>query len=240
MRLLSYNIHKGVGGRDRRCRLERIIEVLESKNSDLMCLQEVTRGARRSRYDNQPRRLANHFHAVQFVYQTNIHYKVGGYGNLLLSRWPLRVSHQISLQMERKKSRGAQLVVVETPEGPLHLVNCHLGLAEKERHWQINHLLRHHLFRESANLPTLIVGDMNDWRNSLRTGTLASHEFHQATHPPSRFCTFPAWLPAGSLDKAFANNQIIVRHAQVVRTALAKRASDHLPILIDFHLKPPA
>ena len=32
MRLLSYNIHKGIGGRDRRYRLARVIEVIEEEN----------------------------------------------------------------------------------------------------------------------------------------------------------------------------------------------------------------
>ena len=55
MRLLSYNIHKGIGGRDRRYRLERIIGVIEEENPDLICLQEVDRNVRRSRFDDQPR-----------------------------------------------------------------------------------------------------------------------------------------------------------------------------------------
>ena len=61
------------------------------------------------------------------------------------------------------------MVVVDTPEGPLHLVNWHLGLSEKERRWQADHLLAHALFREAAHLPTLIAGDYNDWRNALGT-----------------------------------------------------------------------
>ena len=39
--------------------------------------------------------------------------------------------------------RGAQLAVVDTPEGPLHLVNVHLGLSERERRWQAEQLLEH-------------------------------------------------------------------------------------------------
>jgi len=236
MRLVTYNIHKAVGGRDRRCRLERIIEVLESKNPDFMCLQEVTRGARRSRYDNQPRRLAEYFSITDVIYQTTVTYKYGGYGNLLLSRWPIRLSHHISLRLNHKKPRGAQLAVVETPEGPLHVVNWHLGLGERERHWQVEHLMQHHLFRESMELPTMIAGDFNDWRNSLCTSALAEHKFAHVTHPMSRFRTFPAWLPTGSLDKVFVNDQVTVTHAHVVRSALAKRASDHLPLVVDFHL----
>src|SRR5436305_1430630 len=83
----------------------------------------------------------------------------GGYGNLLLSRWPLHQRHHVSLRKTWRKPRGAQLVVVATPEGELHLAHGHLGLAESERRWQVEHLLRHPLFRESAHLPTLIVGD---------------------------------------------------------------------------------
>ena len=42
MRVLSYNIHKGIGGRDRRYRLERIIEVIEDQNPNLICLKKLT------------------------------------------------------------------------------------------------------------------------------------------------------------------------------------------------------
>ena len=45
MRLLSYNIHKGIGGNDRRYRLERVCHVIEHENPDLILLQEVTRDA---------------------------------------------------------------------------------------------------------------------------------------------------------------------------------------------------
>src|SRR5262249_40069168 len=81
-----------------------------------------------------------------------------------------------------------------TGEGPLHLSNVHLGLAEKERHWQVNHLLHHPLFRESLHLPTLIVGDWNDWRNTLAAGPLARWDFEQVTGPPSHFRSFPAFM----------------------------------------------
>ena len=106
MRLLSYNIHKGIGGRDRLYRIERIIRVIEEENPDLMCLQEVDRNVRRSRHDDQPTRLAEAFHAEEHLYQLNVHVGSGGYGNLILSRWPLRLTHQVSLRLRRLKPRG--------------------------------------------------------------------------------------------------------------------------------------
>ena len=42
MRLLSYNIHKGIGGRDRRYCIDRVLEVIGHERPDLICLQEVT------------------------------------------------------------------------------------------------------------------------------------------------------------------------------------------------------
>ncbi len=236
MRLLTYNIHKGIGGRDRRYSLQRIIEVIEGQNPDLVCLQEVTRGAPRCRHDDQPRLLAKYFGSLGSVFQQNVTYRQGGYGNLILTRWPQSSAHRVSLRMKQKKPRGAVLTIVDTPEGPLHLVTCHLGLAERERQWQIGHLLSHRLFCESLHLPTLIAGDLNDWRNTLAGAALREHDFEHVSHPMSRYRSFPAWLPAGSLDKAFCRGAIAVRRAHVVHSALARSASDHLPLVVDFHL----
>jgi endonuclease/exonuclease/phosphatase family metal-dependent hydrolase len=236
MRLLSYNIHKGIGGRDRRYDLNRVIDVIEQETPDLICLQEVDHNCRRSRFHDQPVLLGKHFNATAQLRQTTVRLKSGGYGNSIFSRWPIHSCHQISLRMGKKRPRGAQLAIVETPEGPLHLVHWHLGLAEKERHWQVNHLLTHHLFRQAGDLPVLIAGDCNDWRNTLAAGPFARHGFAHVTAPISRFRSFPAYFPMGSLDKAYCRGGVLVRTARIVRSAMAKVASDHLPLVVDFHL----
>ena len=235
MRLLTYNIHKGVGS-DRRYRLERIIHVIREQEPDLICLQEVDRNVRRSRYHDQPALLADHLRAETYLYQLNVPHREGGYGNLILSRWPFRSQQHVSLRHRRRKPRGAQLVIVETPEGPLHLVNWHLGLRERERRWQAHHLFSHRVFLEAAHLPTIIAGDYNDWRNTLGRHHFTRHGFHQATAPARRFRSFPSFLALASLDKVFYRGDIHVRHAGIVRNRLARRASDHLPLVFDFHL----
>jgi endonuclease/exonuclease/phosphatase family metal-dependent hydrolase len=104
MRILSYNIHKGIGGRDRRYSFERIVAVIEEENPDLICLQEVDRHCQRSANDDQPRRLAEHFRVAAHLFQLNVHARSGGgYGNLLLSRWPFVEQHQISLRLRQRK-----------------------------------------------------------------------------------------------------------------------------------------
>ena len=184
MRLLSWNIHKGIGGRDRRYSLARIIDVIEQENPDLACLQEVDRLVRRSRHDDQPRLLARFFRSHS-VFQVNVPVGRGGYGNLVLSRWPVASRHRIGLRQGTRKPRGAQLLVIDSPEGALHLVHTHLGLAERERHWQVERLLGHMLFRSADRHPTLMVGDFNDWRDSL-TPSLAAGGFRQVTTPVGR------------------------------------------------------
>ena len=125
-------------------------------------------------------------------------------------------------------------------EGRRRVAGCdrHLGLAEAERHWQAGRLLEHPHFRQTGELPTLIVGDYNDWRNTLARGPFARHGFHQVTAPRSRFRSFPANFPVLSLDKAFLRGPVEVRHVRIVHSAMARVASDHLPLLLDFHIKP--
>ncbi len=97
MRLLTYNIHKGVGT-DRRYRLDRVVGVIAAEAPDLICLQEVDRNVRRSRYDDQPALLVDRLGAKAWMYQLNSPRGEGGYGNLLLSRWPFLKSGPLVLR----------------------------------------------------------------------------------------------------------------------------------------------
>ena len=237
MRLVTYNIHKGIGGGDRLYNLERIIAVLQQINADVICMQEVTIDLPRTKGHDQARILAERFAPMNSFFQQNVKWKVGGYGNLLLSRWPIIEQHRISLTYLKKKPRGAQVVVLETPEGSMRLLNWHLGLGETERHWQVARLLHHETWRATAELPTLITGDFNDWRNTLGPQLLAEHGFHQASAPPSRFRSFPAMMPVISIDKVFHQPNLTIEHLAVWKTKLSRQASDHLPVVVDFEWK---
>ena len=236
MRLVTYNIHKGIGGRDRRYSLDRVIEVIESLDVDFICLQEVDRNLRRSRFDHQPERLIDALQPSTSLDQLVFPRANGGYGNLILSRWPFLESEQFSIRKGRRKPRGGQIAVVDSPEGPFVLGHAHLGLNERERHWQMDRLISHERLIARKHLPAIVTGDTNDWRNTLHRGALERQGFTQVTSPSARFRTFPAYLPMASLDKVFVRGEISVNHAEVVRTRLSRRASDHLPVILDFNI----
>ena len=236
MRLVTYNIHKGIGGGDRRYKLDRIVDVLAELDADCVCLQEVTVDLPRTRRHDQVGILAERFKPMTSIFQQNVKWRVGGYGNMVLSRWPVREQHRIALRFQQKRPRGAQLLVIDTPVGKLRLVNWHLGLSERERHWQVTKLLHHETFRATAARPTIIAGDFNDWRNVLDQPLLAAHGFRQVTTPPRRFRSFPAMMPVMALDKVFHHGGITIDAIKVWKNKLTRQASDHLPVVLDFRL----
>ena len=236
MRIFSYNIHKGIGGRDRRYLPERVVDAIAAESPDIVCLQEVDQNVRRSRFHDQPAMLAEMLGLKESVYQRNVSVGAGGYGNLILSRYPLIYRDDLCLRQGWRKPRAAQIVLAETAQGPLRLVNWHLGLAERERHWQVRKLLGDERFAEQDQMPSLIIGDSNDWRNTLAAGPFADAGYTKLTWPPRTFRSFPAYLPVGALDKAFARGDLAVREARVVKTALTREASDHLPLLLELDL----
>jgi endonuclease/exonuclease/phosphatase family metal-dependent hydrolase len=237
MRVMTYNIHRAVGPRDGKYDPQRVIDVIEAHNPDIVCLQEVAHKTKQVRHDDQPTMFREALHFEHVVFQGNRHLKEGVWGNMLLSRWPISRSHRISLTWQWRKARGAILAVIDTPEGSLHLVNWHLGLSARERLWQTRHLLQHPLYREAGDLPTLIVGDSNDWRNRLWIEIFAARKFEMHTRPVSRFRTYPSRFPIGSLDKVFCCGTIGVKACTVVHDKFARAASDHLPLLVDMHLQ---
>ena len=78
------------------------------------------------------------------------------------------------------------------------------------------------------DIPTLMVGDLNEWRLGMRSSLKGLEAAFPAPAPlvPS----FPAGFPVLALDRMFANEDWIVAHAQAHDTALSRVASDHLPI----------
>ncbi|MDG2149795.1 MAG: endonuclease/exonuclease/phosphatase family protein [Planctomycetota bacterium] len=243
MRLLSWNIHKGIGGIDRRYALERIVTVVQHYHPDVLLLQEVDHGVPRSRHDHQAEKLAEQMNFPHVAFGPNVTLKTGSYGNATLSHYPMTAKENLDLTLPLKKARGALIVDIQVPvnghQFGLHVANVHLGLAGLERRWQIKKLLQSKRIGSLGKRSRMIIaGDMNDWMGVLPEGRLADEGYVCATGMGKRALrTFPAWSPAGALDKVFLRGPLRCLHSMTSRLALARSASDHLPVILDIELE---
>ena len=237
-RLVTYNIHKGIGGTDRRYRLERIIEVLDHCQADIVLLQEVDDDVPRSRHDCQVELLAEALGLPYHAYQRNVRLKYGNYGNAILSRFPLTDTRNIDLTIRFKKCRRALLthcrLQLGTHTRSLLLANVHLGLAGFERQIQLRRLLETSMIaRAASRTPVIIGGDYNDVWGKLGKRILEPAGFASVG---GAIRTFPAMMPLRPLDRLYYRNLVPTRHAFASRTKVARQASDHLPLVADLEI----
>jgi endonuclease/exonuclease/phosphatase family metal-dependent hydrolase len=239
-RLLTYNIHKGIGGLDRRYDLARIVETIRHYQPDVAMLQEVDDGAKRSGRDCQVDLLADAVELPHRAYQRNVRLRtIGHYGNAVLSRWPLFDAVDVDLTIPLKKRRCALVCRFEAEvhgrKRTIGLANVHLGLAGFERQIQLRRLLRGERFstlREET--PLVIGGDFNDVWENLGKKIMHPAGFALAS---GMVKTFPAAAPLRRLDRIFCRGPIESIGAFAGHTGLAKRASDHLPLIVDFEVR---
>lgn len=252
LRVLSYNIHKAIGV-DFQFRPERIIEIISHHSADVVLLQEVDRHAARSNRLDLASEIAR---ALEYPYRAvgmNVFRRFGKYGNATLSRFPIGRQRNIDLTVAWRKPRGAQHTRVHVPVGKhavdVDIFNVHLGLSAAERGAQVRRLLDSHDIRQLLpGQPAIIGGDMNDWRGLLRPRCFAPSGFlcatnraHDRGHDRGRAIrTYPSYAPAGGLDKIFFRGPLTPISAHGSALKLARVASDHLPIIVEFELRSPA
>jgi endonuclease/exonuclease/phosphatase family metal-dependent hydrolase len=238
LRVCTWNIHKGIGGVDRAYRPERIHAVLAHHAPDVILLQEVDSGARRSNAHHQIDLLGDWLGYRHRAFAVNHRLaRGGGYGNGVLSRYPITAAENIDVTVPHTKRRGVLHVRLRVrPPGArhartVHLFNLHLGLAGPLRRLQLRRFLAHEPFRRlHPRTPIIVAGDLNDaW------GTLGRRILVPAGFPPMarRFRTFPAVAPVRKLDALYARGDARVLSVQVSRVRRARTASDHRPLIAE-------
>lgn len=238
IRVVTWNIHKGIGGADRRYRLERVVEVLRSLEPDIALLQEVAEDMPRSKFHDQTSALSEALGMKHVAFGPEHRFSMGGYGNAILSRWPLTDVSRVDLTIGTRKKRGA-LTARAHVRGPDHersvvLVNMHLGLAGSERGKQLDRFLASQPFAHlQQRTPVVLAGDLNDVWGSLGPRFLIPAGFGRCG---SLVNTFPAYLPVRPLDGVFVRGDLEAKGISVPRTKLSKQASDHLPLIADLDL----
>jgi endonuclease/exonuclease/phosphatase family metal-dependent hydrolase len=235
VRILTWNIHKGIGGLDRRYDLRRTIELMAHYSPDIALLQEVADRLPRASHHNQAEMLAEALGMPHMAYHPQHQFVAGGYGNLILSRWPLSDVEHVDLTIGTRKKRGVvsarARVKLDEESRSILLYNMHLGLAGSERGEQLLRFLNSHPFAGVHHTTPLVVGgDLNDLWGTLGTRFLAPQGLQRVGALTN---TFPAALPLRPLDALFVRGSLKVSHWHVPHSALASRASDHRPIVAD-------
>jgi endonuclease/exonuclease/phosphatase family metal-dependent hydrolase len=240
LRVLSYNIHKCIGGVDRRYDPSRVVEVIRKLDPDVVMLQEVDHGVSRSRGDKQVELLGEELGMPHRAWYPNVDVRGGGhYGNAILARYPLIETTNIDLSIRFKKKRSVLHGVLRVRHAAddidrtVHVYNMHLGLAGYERRIQLAKFLDSHPFAGlHHDTPVVVGGDLNDVYGGLE-GLLSPAGFRGIERRP---LTFPAWGPMRALDGIFVRGRVDFLKLARCDSDLARRASDHRPIVADVRL----
>ena len=240
VRVVTYNIHKGVQGLGpaRRLEIHNLAQAIASLDADVVCLQEVRQHNRREAqyFEHWPDQGQADFLAppgYQAVYRTNAITRHGEHGNALLSRWPIIATGHEDMSDHRLEQRGLLHVELLVYGQPVHVLVVHLGLIRGSRVRQLAQVERFIAREIPPGAALVVAGDFNDWRqriNSSLTGAQL-HAWDGKAAP-----TFPSRLPLAQLDHVFA------RGLQPVGVAVPRgrdwwRMSDHLPLIADFQLR---
>jgi endonuclease/exonuclease/phosphatase family metal-dependent hydrolase len=232
---MTYNIRAGLG-MDRKRSLDRIADVIRGMAPDAVALQEVDLARTRSESVDQPRLLGELLDMHVLHGHSFIDNDGGRYGNALLTHAPgIMVRHANLPGPNSREPRSVMRVEVMHRESRLTLVNTHLGLTRSERRDQVRALIGDRWLDPNVDEPLVLCGDLNLGAGRRAHGQLANtlrDAFAGARWPA--FSTWPSRLPVRRLDHVFYTGPLAVVERRVVNTVAAKRASDHLPLVVDF------
>ncbi|WLS03954.1 endonuclease/exonuclease/phosphatase family protein [Shinella oryzae] len=222
--IASYNVHKCIGV-DRRFDPERTASVIAEIDADVIAVQEADkRFGERSGLLNLEA-LERDCGLVPVPITSLSSSGHGWHGNMIMIRKGV-VGAVRQLKLPGVEPRGALVVTLDLPRGKLRLVAAHFGLLKRSREQQAMAILAS--VAEEEAMPTLLVGDLNEWR----VGRRSSLARLQPTFDPASGAvpSFPSRFPVLALDRALGHPHDLVTSVEVHDTPLARIASDHLPI----------
>jgi endonuclease/exonuclease/phosphatase family metal-dependent hydrolase len=241
IRVVSYNVHKCIGGIDRRYDPYRIADVIGHYDPHFALLQETAQASRLYNHDRQHEKLADLLGFRHVSYFVNVRFRRRGeYGNAILSRFPLTETSNIDLTIPPKKRRSVlharyRVRVGKKKSTTLHVYNLHLGLSGVERKMQLRKFLASDPFaRLDHRTPLLVAGDFNDVWGTLGPKLLEPAGFSGLERP---IRTFPAYAPIRALDSLYVKGNLRIERVYASRLALAREASDHLPLVADLRIE---
>src|SRR5258706_1994523 len=228
LRIATYNIPR-CRGLDRRVIPSRTADVIADIGADVVALREVT-GADAS-HPGHAEELGAAL-GMGWVMAPARRLRGHLFGNVVLSRLPIREHSQYDLTWDGREPRCCQRVDLAVDDHTVHLYNVHLGTSLRERRHQAIRLAAVVHDRRIAG-PKVVLGDFNEWTRGLATKLLSEklHGVNLRQHLKRRR-TYPGVFPLLHLDHIYYDGaRVEVRKVELPRTRRALIASGHLPLV---------
>ncbi|MEQ1759167.1 MAG: endonuclease/exonuclease/phosphatase family protein [Vicinamibacterales bacterium] len=233
LRIATYNIHR-CRGLDGRTNPARIADVIRGIDADVVALQEVIgAGPTSAGHAEELGALLG----MGWVMSPTRHLRGNLFGNVVLSRLPIRHHSQYDLSWKTCEPRGCQRVDIAIGNDTLHLYNVHLGTAVLERRYQASRLITM-LTDKRVGTPKIVLGDFNEWLRGRATAMLNERlqSVDLRTHLKRRR-TYPGVFPVLHLDHIYYDGDVEVTGIELPRTRLSLIASDHLPLVAEVRVQ---
>jgi endonuclease/exonuclease/phosphatase family metal-dependent hydrolase len=247
VRIVTYNVHRCVGV-DGRLDVGRTAAVIAALAPDIVALQEVDVGRRRTGRIDQAHELADRL-GMAFQFNAAFTVEEERYGDAILARAPQRLVKAGPLPghplLPRLEPRGALWTALELEGIEVQVITTHLGLVPKEQQIQAAALVGRDWLGASRDMrPLLLAGDFNATARTVvyRTLTKSLAAARAADPQWNATATFPSRWPLLALDHVFIGPGVAVAAVRAPWDPLARVASDHLPLAVDvsFDLSGPA
>jgi endonuclease/exonuclease/phosphatase family metal-dependent hydrolase len=222
LRLMSYNVH-GLRGD-----LDAMAELVRSQRPDVVAVQEAPR---RLRWRSRCADLARRF---QMVYAAG---GLPGLGNLLVVDMRVRVHDTWCLRYPLtpgRHMRGAALARCSVGGSAFVVAGTHLATDPDERPGQAAILAK---ALAEVPEPLIVAGDFNEEPGGAAWTAVADGRI-DAGDPAGAggAATYPAAAATLRLDGVLVDRRFGISDCRVLDTAEARRASDHLPVVVDLTL----
>lgn len=240
--VMTYNVHSCIG-MDGKVSPLRVAEAIEEIRPDIVALQELDAGLRRSEMIDQAHLIASTLEMF-YHFHSSIRVEAGGYGNAVLSRYPLRLVRAGALPAEPFhpdfERRGVIWTEIEAEGRKLQVLATHFGLSRRERTSQAESITGPEwLGHPECRFPVILCGDFNTLRGAPAYRRIAGTLRDVQRPPGSRQWARPTWpvrFPFLRIDHIFASPELTVRDFRVPQTPLTRIASDHLPLVATLEL----
>ena len=160
----------------------------------------------------------------------------GFLGSILFVAPHVKVEAAAIIDLPGHCHRGAVVLELAAGEARLRVIGTHLSLGQPLRAVQMRVIGQH--LRRGPALPTVILGDLNEWR-PWGGVALSKAMLGRAFSGPVR-ATFPATRPILPLDRILCDRKGAVHEVAVLDSPGIREASDHRPLRARIRLDAPA